>query len=83
MANAPLLCDVEHVTTMEPLWRIAMNASSGTGVLVKSPHMTLVSDENGTNIDRTIVALFGESKDSSSATFPFRVTVENGTVELR
>lgn len=80
--TALLLCKVERVTTVEPLWRIALNAGRGTGIVVKSPRLSLVADERGTNIDRTMTAIFGVSKESDSPRFPFRITIEDGEVKL-
>ena len=82
-SSAAILCEVEHITTVEPLWRIALNTGRGTGIVVKSPRLTLIADERGTNLERTVTELFGESTDSGSDRFPFRVTVENGVVQLR
>ena len=82
-SNAPVLCEVERITTVEPLWRIALNAGRGTGIIVQSPRLTLITDDHGTNLDRTVAELFGESTDSGSDRFPFRVTIENGAVQLR
>ncbi len=83
-SEGPTLCEADRVTTIEPLWRIAMNAGRGTGVLVQNPRLMLIADEDGTNIDRTVTAIFGESKDDDqSSRFPFRITIENGAVELR
>ncbi len=82
-SNAPVLCEVERITTVEPLWRIALNAGRGTGIIVQSPRLTLIADDHGTNLDRTVAELFGESTDSGSDRFPFRVTIENGAVQLR
>jgi hypothetical protein len=83
-AEAPLLCEIEKTTTTEPLWRIVLNAGRGTGLVLKSPHVRLIADDNGTNIDRTLTELFGES-DAAKTTkrFPFRITIEDGTVELK
>jgi len=84
ISEAPLLCEIERVATVEPLWRIAMNAGRGTGLLFKSPQLNLINDEQGTNIDRTVAALFGEApSEPSSPRFPFRVMIENGKVVLR
>lgn len=84
ISDAPLLCEIERAVTIEPLWRIAMNSGRGTGVALKSPHLNLIADERGTNIDRTVTAIFGVSNDSSdSVRFPFRVTIEDGAVVLR
>ena len=83
-ADAQMLCEVEKVTTSEPLWRIVLNAGRGTGVVLKSPRVNLIADDNGTNIDRTMTELFGESGPAeNSKRFPFRVTIEDGTVELK
>ena len=83
-ADAPMLCEIEKVTTSEPLWRIVLNAGRGTGIVLTSPQVHLIADDNGTNIDRTMTALFGESNpDVNSKRFPFRVTIEDGTVELK
>lgn len=82
-STAPILCEVERVTTIEPLWRIALNAGRGTGVVVKSPRLTLIADEKGTNLDRTMTELFGSSDETSGLRFPFRVTIEDGAVQLR
>jgi hypothetical protein len=83
-ADAPMLCEIEKVTTSEPLWRIVLNAGRGTGVVLKSPQVNLIADDNGTNIDRTMTELFGESDPAeNSKRFPFRVTIEDGSVELR
>ena len=83
-AEAPLMCEIEKTTTTEPLWRIVLNAGRGTGLVLKSPHVRLIADDNGTNIDRTLTELFGES-DTAKTTkrFPFRITIEDGTVELK
>lgn len=78
----PVLCSIEKVTTSEPLWRIALNLGRGTGVALKSPRLFLVADDNGTNVDRTVTELFGTSSSKSSSPFPFRVTVEDGEVQL-
>lgn len=84
VTDAPLLCEVERASTVEPLWRIAMNGGRGTGILIKSPQLTLITDEDGTNLERTASALLGESKsDTTSPPFPFRITIEDGTVELQ
>lgn len=83
-ADAPMLCEIEKVTTSEPLWRIVLNAGRGTGVVLKSPRVNLIADDNGTNIDQTLTELFGESDSAeNSKRFPFRVTVEDGSVELQ
>ncbi len=81
--SAPVLCEAERITTIEPLWRIALNGGRGTGVVVKSPRVNLIADEQGSNIDRTMTELFGTSKETTDNQFPFRVTIENGSVELR
>jgi hypothetical protein len=78
----PVLCTVEQVTTSEPLWRIALNMGRGTGVTLKSPRLLLMTDDSGTNIERTIAEIFGPSTSSSSARFPFRVKIEGGEVQL-
>ena len=84
VADASMLCEIEKVTTSEPLWRIVLNAGRGTGVVLKSPRVHLIADDNGTNIDRTMTELFGESDPrGSSRRFPVRVSIEDGTVELR
>ncbi len=84
ISEAPLLCEIERATTIEPLWRIALNAGRGTGLLVTSPKLNLNTDDQGTNLDRTVTALFGDSPDSTeSPRFPFRMTIEDGRVELR
>ncbi len=57
--DAPMLCEIEKVTTSEPLWRIVLNAGRGTGVVLRSPRINLIADDNGTNIDRTMTELFG------------------------
>lgn len=82
-SKTSVLCEIEHITTIEPLWRIALNSGRGTGIVVKSPRLTLIADERGTNLDRTIAELFGESTETSNDRFPFRVTIENGAVQLR
>ena len=82
-SKAPVLCEIEHITTIEPLWRIALNSGRGTGIVVKSPRLTLIADDQGTNLDRTMTKLFGESTDSGNDRFPFRVTIENGAVRLQ
>lgn len=80
--NAPILCEADLIITAEPLWRIALNVGRGTGVVLKSPRVNLIADDQGTNIDRTLAELFGESTDTTADRFPFRVTVENGAVQL-
>jgi hypothetical protein len=82
-STAPMLCEVERVTTMEPLWRIALNAGRGTGVVVKSPRLILIADDKGTNLDRTVTELFGSSEETQGPRFPFRVTIEDGSVQLQ
>ena len=82
-SKTSVLCEIERITTIEPLWRIALNSGRGTGIVVKSPRLTLIADERGTNLDRTIAELFGESTETSNDQFPFRVTIENGAVQLR
>ncbi len=81
-SEVPVLCDVERIKTAEPLWRIVLNTGRGTGISVKSPRLKLIADDQGTNLDRTITAIFGESKDTSGDRFPFRVTIEDGAVQL-
>ena len=80
--KAPVLCEVEQITTTEPLWRIALNTGRGTGIVVKSPRLTLIADDQGTNLDRTVTAIFGQSTDTSNDRFPFRVTIEDGAMQL-
>ena len=82
-STAPMLCEVERITTIEPLWRIALNAGRGTGVVLKSPRLILIADEKGTNLDRTVTELFGSSDEHNGPRFPFRVTIEDGAVQLR
>lgn len=83
-ASPPMLCEVERATTVEPLWRIVLNAGRGTGIVVSKPQLTLISDEHGTNVERTLTAVFGEStSESHSPRFPIRVMIEDGTIELR
>jgi hypothetical protein len=81
--NASLLCEAENIITIEPLWRIVLNGGRGTGVVVKSPKLNLITNEQETNIDRTITELFGHSNASGGDRFPFRVAIENGAVQLR
>ena len=80
--KVPVLCEVEQMTTTEPLWRIALNTGRGTGIVVKSPRLTLIADDQGTNLDRTVTAIFGQSTDTSNDRFPFRVTIEDGAMQL-
>ena len=83
ITEVPLLCEIERASTVEPLWRIAMNGGRGTGILIKSPQLTLIADENGTNVERTVSALMGESSpESTSPPFPFRITIEDGSAQL-
>jgi len=82
-STTPMLCEVERVTTIEPLWRIALNAGRGTGVVVKSPRLILIAGEKGTNLDRTVTELFGNSDETNGPRFPFRLTIEDGAVQLR
>lgn len=82
-STAPMLCEVERVTTIEPLWRIALNAGRGTGVVVKSPRLILIADEKGTNLDRTVTELVGSSDETNGPRFPFRIAIEDGAVQLR
>jgi len=79
----PLLCEIERISTVEPLWRILLNGGRGTGLVLKSPQLNLTTDERGTNLDRTLAAISGESIASSADRFPFRVTVEGGSIQLR
>lgn len=81
--DSAVLCEAERVTTVEPLWQIALNAGRGTGVVVKSPRLNLIADEQGTNIDRTITEIFGKQQETTAGRFPFRVTIENGSAQLR
>lgn len=81
-SKAPLLCEVERITTIEPLWRIALNTGRGTGVLVKSPRLTLIADAQGTNLDRTSAEIFGKLTVNGSDRFPFRVIIEDGAAQL-
>lgn len=84
VAEALMLCEIERVKTSEPLWRIVLNAGRGIGLVLNSPKVCLIADENGTNIDRTLTELFGEPKTANSTKrFPFRIIIEDGTVELR
>ena len=82
-STAAVLCEIERIATIEPLWRIALNSGRGTGIVVKSPRLTLIADDQGTNLDRTMTELFGASTDSDNDRFPFQVTIENGTVSLQ
>ena len=81
--SAPLLCEAERIITVQPLWRILINGGRGTGIVVKSPRLNLTTDEGGTNIERTMTAIFGESADGRTDRFPFHVTVESGEIQLR
>jgi len=84
ITEAPLLCEIERASTVEPLWRIAMNGGRGTGILIKSPQLTLIADEQGTNVERTVSALLGEAgSDATAPAFPFRITIEDGSVQLQ
>ncbi|MFN9718527.1 MAG: hypothetical protein ACK58L_07530, partial [Planctomycetota bacterium] len=78
----PVLCSIAKVSTSEPLWRIALNLGRGTGVVLKSPRLALVAGDNGTNFDRTFVEVFGSTKGKRTSPFPFRVTVEDGDMQL-
>ena len=82
-SNAAILCEIEGMSTIEPLWRIVLNSGRGTGIVLKSPRLTLIADEGSTNLERTVTELFGESEDHGNDRFPFRVTIENGTMQLR
>ncbi|MEJ7593274.1 MAG: hypothetical protein WKF77_17150 [Planctomycetaceae bacterium] len=68
-SKVPILCEVERITSVEPLWRIALNTGRGTGIIVKSPRLTLIADDHGTNLEHTVTELFGESTDSGSIDF--------------
>ena len=78
-----LLCEVERISTVEPLWRILLNGGRGTGIVVKSPRLNLITDERGTNVERTLTAISGESTESPGDRFPFRVTLAGGSIQLR
>ena len=78
----PLLCEIERISTVEPLWRILLNGGRGTGIVVKSPRLNLITDERGTNVDRTLKVILGPSTESSDDRFPFRLTVEGGSIQL-
>lgn len=82
-ADSAVLCEAERISTIEPLWQIALNAGRGTGVVVRSPRLSLIAEERGTNIDRTITEIFGKQHETAAGRFPFRVTIENGSVQLR
>lgn len=79
----PLLCEIERISTVEPLWRILLNGGRGTGIVLKSPRLSLITDERGTNIERTLTAISGESTESPGDRFPFRVTLVGGSIQLR
>lgn len=82
-AKKPILAEVQQVRSVEPLWRIALNAGRGTGIIIKSPHLNLITDDQGSNLERTVTQLFGASTDTSSDRFPFRITIDDGTVLQR
>ncbi|MFO0999479.1 MAG: hypothetical protein U0936_04015 [Planctomycetaceae bacterium] len=70
-ASTPLLCEVE---SNEPRSRTRhhLNAGRSTGVVLRSPRVHLIADDNGTNIDRTMTELFGESDSMPGTRNDFR-----------
>ncbi len=82
-SDSAFLCEAERITTLEPLWRIVLNGGRGTGIVVTSPRLNLIADESGTNIDRTLTAVFGKSAGGNSDQFPFRIILEDGEIVLR
>ena len=46
-SKATVLCEIERITTIEPLWRIVLNTGRSTGIVLKSPRLTLIADDQG------------------------------------
>ncbi len=77
------LISIPLVTTAEPLWRIALQLGRGTSVVLNNPHLHLVVDEHGSNLQQTITSIFGSDEESNTSTFPIRLVVRNGMVSVR
>ncbi len=79
--SQPVLADASTVVTKEPLWQIVMNAGRGTGLTVKEPRVRFIVRDGVSNVDETLIAVFGEHESTSEPTFPIRLQIDNGEVQ--
>lgn len=77
--NAPPLLTAQRVVTKQPLWKIALNMGQGIDVTVVRPEVTLLDSDQGSNLTDALQDL-APSEDSTQATFPFRVAVQEGRI---
>lgn len=81
-AEAEPLITIRTVRTVEPLWQIVVGLGRGMTVVVVEPHLNLVVDEQGSNLQSTMTELVGSSSGSSDSTFPIRIRIEGGDAVL-
>ncbi|MEZ6061813.1 MAG: hypothetical protein R3C19_15815 [Planctomycetaceae bacterium] len=77
------LLKAESVVTRQPLWRLAMNLGRGAEVVVQRPELNLVVRDGRTNLETTLLQVFGESDSSNTQGFPVSVEFVDGRVTLQ
>jgi hypothetical protein len=79
--QAPPLLTAQQIRTQQPLWEVAWNLGRNIDLTVMEPELNLINSKTGSNVADAIEDLSGDGK-SGDATFPYRVTVCNGRVNL-
>ncbi len=77
------LIQVSRLTTTQPLWKIMFHVGRGTSFILAEPKLNLVISEQGSNLQHTVDAVFGDTSGSSEPTFPLAIELRDGAVSVR
>lgn len=79
--QAPPLLTAKQIITQQPLWEVAWNLGRDINVTVIEPELNLINSETGSNVADAVEDLSGGG-ESGDATFPCRVAVRDGRINL-
>ena len=78
--SEPVLFQADVVATAQPLWKLVLERGREVRIRLSAPVAHLATRGETTNVQQTLERLAGPASGSSGETFPFVLTIENGTI---
>lgn len=80
-AAAVYLAKIRSVKSVQPLWKLALSRGNNAEFVIDQPVVNLSVKEGQTNVEETLIRIFGES-DGSDGSSRMAVTIDDGTIRL-
>jgi hypothetical protein len=75
-----ILFQADVVATSQPLWKLVLERAREVRIRLTAPVAYLATRGETTNVQQTLERLTGPASEGGGDTFPFVLTIENGTI---